>query len=118
MKILFVCDNLASQTNGTTITTMRFARELEKRGHDVFLLTNELEGPNIFTLETRNIPLVSYVAKKQKTTFAKPNKEVIERALDHADIVHLVQPWKVSHVVLKAARKRNLPVTMAFHFQP
>lgn len=118
MKILFVCDNLASQTNGTTITTMRFARELELIGHEVYLLTNELSGDNVFTLETRNIPLVSWVAAKQKTSFAKPNKKIIAKALEGVDIVHLLQPWKISHVVLKEARKRNIPVTMAFHVQP
>lgn len=118
MRILFVCDNLASQTNGTTITTMRFARALEERGHQIYFLTNELEGDNVFTLETRNIPIVSHFALKQKTTFAKPNKEIIEKALDNIDLVHIVQPWKIAHVAYRLAKKRNIPVTMAFHVQP
>ncbi len=118
MVIVFVVDNYSNLTNGTNVTANRFAAKLRSLGHEVRIVTNEYTGEDIYTLKTRNIPVVSMVSKKQGYTFSKPNKELLKEAFDGADIVHLITPWKTSKVSIKIARKMKIPVIAAFHTPP
>ncbi|NLN50499.1 MAG: glycosyltransferase [Acholeplasmataceae bacterium] len=118
MVIVFVIDNYKNLSNGTNITAYRFTEALKKLGHEIRIVSNDVVGQDIYTLKTRHIPIVSYVAKKQGVTFSKPNKKVLEEALQGADIVHLITPWKTSKMALKIAKKMNIPVTTAFHVPP
>lgn len=115
---MFVIDNYQNKTNGTSITAQRFKEMLEKAGHEVRVVTNDYAGKNFYELKTKNIPLVSYVAKKQGVTFAKPNKNVLKEAFKGADIIHFFTPWKTTRVGLKLAKKMNIPTTLAFHVPP
>ncbi|HOA63713.1 MAG TPA: glycosyltransferase, partial [Bacilli bacterium] len=118
MVIVFVVDNLKNLSNGTSITAYRFANKLREQGHEVRIITDELTGENIYTLKTRNIPIVSKVAKRQNVTFAKPDKKIIKEALTGADIVHFFVPWKTSRITYKIAKKMGIPMTCAFHVPP
>lgn len=115
---MFVIDNYQNKTNGTSITAHRFKEMLELEGHEVRVVTNDYTGENFYKLKTRNIPIVSYVAKKQGVTFAKPNKKVLKEAFTNADIIHFFTPWKTTRIGLKIAKKMNIPTTLAFHVPP
>lgn len=119
MVILFVIDNYLNQTNGTTITTKRFAENLRTRGHEVRVLSaGKLDEPWFYGLKERYMPIVTYVAKKQDVIFSKPNKKIIEKAIEGVDVVHFVTPFKTSKAVLKIAEKKGIAVTGSFHIQP
>ncbi len=119
MRILFVIDNYEHQTNGTTITTKRFIEHLRLRGHEIRILScgnKDTEG--LYPLKERFIPIVTPVARKQDVVFSKPDKSVIEEAIDGVDIIHFETPWKTSRVVRKIAAKKGIPTSSSFHIQP
>ncbi len=119
MIIVYVIDNYGELSNGTTITALRSKEQLEKRGHTVRVVTSgPVEGPDIYHLEKRYIPIVSAVSEKQQMYFAKPNKKVMTEAFKDADVVHFFMPWKVSRVGIKLCKKLGVPYTAAFHTQP
>ena len=90
MIIVYVIDNYGELSNGTTITALRSKEQLEKRGHTVRVVTaGPVFGDDIYHLEKRRIPIVSKVAEKQQTYFAKPNKKIMMEAFKDADIVQM-----------------------------
>lgn len=118
MVIVFIIDNYKSLTNGTMITAHRFANKLRDFGHEVRIVTNDFNGPDVYTLKTNNIPIVSKIAQGQNITFAKADKKILEKAFTGADVVHAFMPWKTSRVAVKVAKKMDIPMTSAFHVQP
>ncbi|HHT55384.1 MAG TPA: glycosyltransferase [Acholeplasma sp.] len=119
MIIVYVIDSYGEFSNGTTITAKRSKEYLEKLGHTVRIVSiSKDSNKDFYTLEERNIPVVSYFAKKQNMHFAKPNKTLYKQAFKDADLVHLFLPYKSSRQAIKVAKKMNIPVTAAFHMQP
>lgn len=116
MKITLVIDQFGDENNGTTISTRRFAQALAERGHDITVVA-AAEGDRIATVPTRHVPIASAFAKKQGMVFAKADKTVLKRAIEGADVVHLLMPFKLERAALKIARRLDIPVTAAFHVQ-
>jgi len=116
MTIVLVEDNHIHATNGTTISTIRFRAELMKRGHTVRVVGIGVEGPDMYGLEERKIPIVTKVSAKNDMRFAKFDREVVAKAFEGADIVHFVFPWQGSALIL--AKEMDIPVSAAFHVQP
>lgn len=100
------------------MTAHRFALKLREQGHEVRIVTNDMIGQDIYTLKTNYIPIVSRVAAKQNISFAKADKKIIKQALEGADVVHALMPFKASRVAIKIAKKMGIPTTSAFHVQP
>ncbi|HOE15106.1 MAG TPA: glycosyltransferase [Candidatus Paceibacterota bacterium] len=119
MVIVYVIDSYGNFSNGTTVTAKRSKEFLEKLGHTVRIVSiSECEDEGFYRLKERKIPIVSYFARKQSMFFAKPNKEVLKKAFEGADLIHLFLPYKTSKKAIKIAKKMNIPVTAAFHMQP
>ena len=64
------------------------------------------------------IPIISWVARKHNTLFAKPIKAVLEKAIMGADIVHIYQPWPLGCAAERIARRLGIPSIASFHVQP
>lgn len=119
MVIVFVIDSYGEFSNGTTITAKRSKAYLESMGHTVRVVSiDKSTEEDFFHLDEREIPVVSYFARKQNMHFAKPNKKVLEEAFTGADVIHLFLPFKSGLTALKIAKKMKIPVTSAFHMQP
>jgi len=118
MVIVFVVDNFLSKTDGTHISAHRFREELIKRGHTVRVVSIGVEGPDMYGLKEHYLPIVTPVAKRSKMKFAKFDKEIVSRALEGADLVHLFFPFQVERKTLALAKKMGIPVCGAFHCQP
>lgn len=119
MKILIVIDQFDQDNNGTTISARRFAKGLEKRGHEVSIVSTGKEGPNKYTVKSlKLLPIASGIVKSQGMTFAIPSKEVLTKAIKEADIVHFYLPFALSIEGLKIAEELQVPHTTAFHMQP
>ena len=66
MKILLVMDQFENANNGTTISAIRFAEGLKKRGHEVRILSTGTEGENKYVVKTLKLPIgVSNIIKSQ-----------------------------------------------------
>ena len=117
MKILLVIDQFNSENNGTTISTVRFAKALHSNGHDVRILTTGKSSANNYIVPERKLPVASLLAKRQGLTFGKPVKSILTEAINDCDIVHFLMPFKLSISGLKIAKKLGKPYTAAFHVQ-
>ena len=97
MIITLIVDSYADKTNGTTMTTRRFAEVLIKHGHTVRVAASRVDGDipleNSFELGIRKTPVLYQVAKSQGFIFAKKNKKILKEAIIGSDIVHFLLPF-------------------------
>ena len=102
MKILLVMDQFNNGNNGTTISARRFADNLRKIGHEVRSLSIGETNENNFGLKQRNFgEKINKIISSQGMALAKPNKTIIEKALNWCDIVHFYMPFKLSKTTMQ-----------------
>lgn len=118
MKILMVMNEYFAKGNGLSISTQRFVEELKKLGHDVKILSGNKNGISEFSLNELKIPIFQKIIDKQGFSFAKIDKEIINKAIDWADIIHLQDPFFLSSYAGKRAKKINKPCVGTFHVYP
>lgn len=114
MKILFALDEYFAANNGG-ISAQRFAEELRKLGHEVKILASDVNGQPDFPLCEFKLPFFDPLVKKQGVTFAKANREMIEKAVAWADLVHLENCFVVASKTAKTAFAMGKPCTGVFH---
>lgn len=117
MKILLVIDQFNGINNGTTISTVRFAKHLQAKGHDVRVVTTGEPAENLYIVPERKLPLATKLAHSQGLLFAKPDKEILTEAISWCDVVHFLMPFDLAKTGVKIAKKLNKPYTAAFHVQ-
>lgn len=117
MKILLVIDQFIGKNNGTTISTVRFAKYLAENGNEVRVVTTGTPGENLYIVPERHIPIATQCAHVQGLLFAKPDKNILTEAISWCDIVHFVMPFAISKTGVKIAKKLKKPYTAAFHVQ-
>ena len=121
MKILLVCDVLGAENNGTTIATMNLVRYLKSKNHDVRILCADQDKRNLdnyFIVKNLSLGrLIDKYIEKVGVTLAKPQKHVIEAAMQDVDLVHVMLPFALSKAAVKIAKKKGIPVTAGFHCQ-
>lgn len=127
MVITLVNDTFNINNNGITISAMRFAEALSKRGHHIRIITcgdpnksgiDPDTGFEMFYLPELKIPVATRLAHKQNTLFAKPVRSILEKAISGSDVVHIYQPWPLGRAAQKIARRMKIPAIAAFHIQP
>ena len=119
MKILIVIDQYDNGNNGTTMSARRFVEALEKRGHEVSIVSTAKPKPNKYIVKKLPLtPLVSHIVSSQGMCFAIPSKKVLAKAMSNCDVVHFYMPFGLSSHGLKIAKELNVPHTAAFHVQP
>lgn len=123
MKILFVLECTALMTNGTTASCIRFAEELNKRGHEVTCIGCELKGkekPTEHYAEFKNykFPIFESLIEKEGFQFVKVDNVKLYDLIKKTDCVHFFLSFKLASNAFFIARSLNKPVTGAFHLQP
>ncbi len=120
MIITVVCDVLGEENNGTTIAAMNFIRSLRGKGHEVRILcpdADKIKEKGYYVVPKLNLgPLNGYVAKNG-VCIAKCDCDVINRALEGADVVHIMTPFLLGTKAMKRAKEIGIPVTAGFHCQ-
>ncbi len=119
MVIVFVVDIYTDMKNGTSMTAHRFVEALRARGHEVRVLAIGEPGPdNYYVREANYGALVTKIGHGQGFAFAKYDEATTRRALEGADIVHLLLPLPFEIRVHQIAREMGIPCSAAFHMQP
>ena len=119
MIIVYIIDSYGEFSNGTTMTAVRSKQKLEEMGHEVRVVSvSNIEGKEYYQLKQRYIPIVTPVSKKRNTYFAKPDKKVLRKAFEGADVVHFFFPWKSAQVAIKVAKEMGIAVTGSYHMCP
>ncbi|MEG0034572.1 MAG: glycosyltransferase [Bacilli bacterium] len=120
MNILFVCDVLGEENNGTTIAALNIIRYLKSKGHTVKVLCCDEDKKNMegyYVLPKLNAgPFNGYVAKNG-ISLAWNDKKVIEEAFKGIDICHIMMPLFLGKACAKYAHKRGITLTAGFHTQ-
>lgn len=121
MVITLIVDSYAQASNGTTMTTRRFAEVLMQHGHTVRIAASTVDNINpdcAFELGISKIPILYQVSKSQGFIFAKKNKKVIKKAIAGSDVVHFLLPFGCQRLGKKLCDEAGIPTTAAFHIQP
>lgn len=122
MKILLISDQFYSANNGMTISGRRFAKTLIRHGHSVRVVSTDPEGRAVefwntdgpenaeasanlsYIMKKQYIPIFDKLVSSQGMTFAKPDDRKLEKAVEWADVIHILVPFALSHHVIKIAR--------------
>lgn len=106
MKILIVIDQYDNGNNGTTMSARRFVEALEKRDHEVFLVSTGHPKPNKYVVKKLPLtPLVSHIVSSQGMCFAIPSKKVLSTAMKNVDVVHFYMPFRFINSWAKNCRR-------------
>ena len=122
MRILFVLECANQSTNGTTASCLRFAKELEKKGHEITIIgCDRIIGEKYhryFGLPKYKFPLADKAIVKDGFIMCKMIYKTLEEAIEGQDVVHTFLPFKLSNVCRLLAQERGIAVTTAFHIVP
>ena len=120
MNVTIVSDVFGEQNNGTTITIKRLIDGLEKRKHNVKVIsTFNSSNDNFITLQRRNFGIFDkFINVKNGVELAKPNESKMIDVIKESDIVHIVLPFKTGVVASKICLRLGKPFTTAFHCPP
>ena len=122
MKILFVLECANQPTNGTTASCIRFAKELEKKGHEVSIIgCDHIMGEKYhryYGLPKYHFPVTDPLIVKGGFLVCRCIQKTIREAVKGQDVVHLFLPFKLSNVCRLIAQKEGIAVTTAFHIVP
>lgn len=120
MIITMVCDVLGKENNGTTIAAMNLYRSLKAKGHTVKILCPDKDKQgqeNYFVVPTYNLGIFNNYVKKNGVVIAKKDTQIIKKAIQGSDIIHVMIPFSLARSAIKIAKELNIPVTAGFHAQ-
>ncbi len=121
MIITVVCDVLGEENNGTTVAAMNLIRYMKSRGDTVRILCadqSRIGEKDVFVVPNLDFGrLLDAYVNKVGVSLAKPDEEIICRALNGANAVHIMMPLMLGMATAKAAVKMHIPITAGFHMQ-
>ena len=121
MTVTVVCDVLGEENNGTSVASYNLIRYLKKQGHTVRVLCADQSKSgeeNFFVVPNRSFgKFIDSIVRRVGVSLAKPDKEVIERALNGCDHVHVMMPLFLGTAAVEIARERDISITAGFHMQ-
>lgn len=120
MTVVIVADVLGKENNGTTVACMNLIRYLKSRGDTVRIVCCDKERSGeegFYVVPQRNFGPLNWIVRRNNVTIARPDKKIMERAIDGADVVHAMIPFSLGRAALKIAHAKGIPVTAGFHCQ-
>ncbi len=110
MKIAFFTDTYFPQINGVTYTVSLWKRELEKRGHEVFVYYPEAPGyaPGEREIPLKSLPFIFY----KGYNIGLPDFKKVEEGFD---VIHMHGFSSAGLFGLAIARKQGVPKIFTYH---
>lgn len=119
MIITLVTDQFYQNNHGTSISGQRIYNGLIALGHKVRVLTIDNGEHTEYALKERYFgKLGTKIINSQGFQFAKPDAEVLRKAIEGSDVVHIYLPFKLGYKTIEMCREMNVPCTAAFHLAP
>lgn len=113
LKIAFVVDSANSQRAGGLVAAERVIEALREH-HDV---TSIGLGGDV-ALEPLRFPVGQELIDANSFSFARPDDELLGRAIEGVDVVHLQLPFFLGYRALSIAQALKVPAVAAHHVQP
>jgi len=123
LRIAMICDPVGENKSGVVVSTIRFAKLLKEKGHNViFIAARSKEEKNhsyhggVKTYRFRSIP----IPKSYGWNLAFPTVKELKKIFKEEDIniVHIILPMSASIVAIKAAKSLNIKIVAHSHSQP
>jgi len=119
MIITLVTDQFFQNNHGTSVSGQRIYNGLVALGHTVRVLTVDKGKNTEYALKERNFgKFVNGIIHSQGFQFGKPEREIMKKAIEGSDIVHVYLPFKLEYKAIQLCRELNVPCTAAFHLAP
>ncbi len=123
LSIAMICDPIGSNKSGIVVSTLRFAKILKDRGHNVIFIaarSKEHKGHSyhngIKAYRFRSIPIPKSGGWNLAFPTVKELKKIFKE--ENINIVHIILPMSASIVAIKAARSLNIKMVAHSHSQP
>jgi glycosyltransferase involved in cell wall biosynthesis len=123
LNIAMVCDPIGNNKSGVVVSTIRFAKLLKERGHNVIFIgakSKEFKNPsyhnNIKVYRYRSIPIPKSGGWYLAFPTVKELKKVFKE--QNINIVHIILPMSGSIVAIKAAKSLGIKMVAHSHSQP
>lgn len=113
LKIAFVVDSARAARAGGLVAAERIIDSL-REVHEVISVG---VGGDV-DLEPLRVPLADGVIRANSFVFAKPDTELLCRAFEGVDVVHVQLPFFLGFRALALAESFQVPVVAAHHVQP
>ncbi len=113
LKIAFVLDTAGGVRAGGLVAGQRIIEELR---HDHDVVSVGLGGD--IALQPLELPIGRDLIASNSFAFARPDDDLLARAFDRADVVHVQLPFFLGFRALALAHELGVPVVAAHHFQP
>ncbi len=105
-------------TNGTTMTTLRFAKKLQEFGNEVRIVTcTKNSDDNVYVVPEYHFWFLDKIIHEQGMAIAKPDKKTMREAFQGSDVVHFLMPFFLARKGKKIADEMGIATTCAFHVQ-
>lgn len=121
MKILYVICNLYTRGNGLAASVRRTMERMEDRGYEIRVLSGrDHAGEQVpdYPLEDFKLPVFDPIVEKQGYLFAKSDADIIHKAVDWADVIHLEEPFPLEKKVAEYAGEKGVPCVGTYHMHP
>lgn len=119
MVITLVTDQFYQNRHGTSISAQRLYNGLIKLGHTVRVVAIDEENKSTYSLKERHwTKTINKIINSQGFQFGKFDREVLEKAIKGADIVHIYLPFTLGFKTIHLCRELNVPCTAGFHILP
>lgn len=122
MKVLFVCNSFYLRGNGLAASARTTSRFLKEAGLDVKVLSManlDPDGPQPdFVLKKFHFPVFQKLIESEGYCFAQKDDEVIRKAIEWADVIHLEEPFSLEHRVAVLAKEMGVPCVGTYHLHP
>lgn len=120
MIITIISDVLGEANNGTSLAAFNLINYLKSKGHQVRVVCPDesrkgMEG--FYIIPTINFWIFNNYVKHNGVTIAKPDEEILSKAIDGADIVHSLLPFAAGRAAARYCAKHHIPFTSGFHAQ-
>lgn len=117
MKIAFFTDTYFPQLNGVTVSVDNFSKELQKKGHTVYIFAPKIRG---YTDQSSNVYRVNSfkIVDSQpeiRVPILIPNKNLRQIFKLGFDIVHAHGNGPFSLLGYQTARVKRIPFVLTFH---
>ena len=123
INIAMICDPIGSNKSGVVVSTLRFAKLLTERGHNVIFIgayskENKTDSihDGVKAYRFRSIP----VPKSSGWHLAFPKVSELKKIFkeENIEIVHIILPMSASIMAIKAARSLHIKIVAHSHSQP
>lgn len=113
MIIVLVVDTFIGAKRGIPLTAQKLYTRLTEAGHEVRVVACG-KSTEMYRVGRMWLLYFTFMGKWQGITYGRPDEEVLQKAFEGADLVHIMLPFPLEKKAEFIARKTEVPVIASF----